>query len=77
MRIDVRYSEIISGMLSVTIVTPCGTDSDALSTAIFVKGEKFAEEVCRKIPETGVFLIRRPQGKDSGREILRFGSLAR
>ena len=74
---DPRTGKPVSGMLSVTIVTPRGTDSDALSTAIFVKGEKFAEEVCRKLPDTGVFLIRRPPGKDSGREILRFGSLAK
>ena len=74
---DPRTGKPVSGMLSVTVVTPRGTDSDALSTAIFVKGEKFAEEVCRKLPDTGVFLIRRPPGKESGREILRFGSLAR
>ncbi len=74
---DPRTGKPVSGMLSVTIVTPRGTDSDALSTAIFVNGEKFAEEVCRKLPDTGVFIICRPQGKKTGLEIRRFGSLAR
>ena len=74
---DPRTGKPVSGMLSVTIVTPRGTDSDALSTAIFVNGEKFAEEVCRKLPDTGVYIICRPQGKKSGLEIRRFGSLAR
>ena len=67
----------VSGMLSATIVTPRGTDSDALSTAIFVKGEKFAEEVCRKIPGTGVLIVRSAPNEPAGRKILRFGSLAR
>ena len=74
---DPRTGMPVSGMLSVTIVTPRGTDSDALSTAIFVKGEKFAEEVCRKIPETGVLMVRSAPGEPSGRKILRFGSRVR
>ena len=67
----------VSGIFSATIVTPRGTDSDALSTAIFVKGEKFADEVCRKIPGTGVLIVRPAPDEPSGRKILRFGSLAR
>ena len=74
---DPRTGQPVSGMLSVTIVTPRGTDSDALSTAIFVKGEKFAAEVCAKLPDTGVYIIRRPPGKATGMELRRFGSLAR
>ena len=74
---DPRTGMPVSGMLSVTIVTPRGTDSDALSTAIFVKGEKFAEEVCRKIPGTGVLIVRSAPEDPAGRKILRFGSLAR
>lgn len=74
---DPRTGKPAADMLSVTIVTPRGVDSDALSTAIFVKGEQFAEEICRKLPETGVYIIRRPRGRTSGREIRRFGSLAR
>lgn len=67
----------VAGIFSATIVTPRGTDSDALSTAVFVKGEKFAEEVCRKIPGTGVLIVRPAPDEPSGRKILRFGSLAR
>ena len=74
---DPRTGKPVSGMLSVTIVTPRGADSDALSTAIFVKGEKFAGEVCAKLPDTGVYIIRRPPGKETGMEIRRFGLFAR
>jgi len=74
---DPRTGLPVSGMLSVTVVTPRGTDSDALSTAIFVTGEKFAEEVCRKIPGTGVLIVRNAPEDPSGRRILRFGSLVR
>lgn len=74
---DPRTGLPVSGMLSVTVVTPRGADSDALSTAIFVKGEKFAAEVCVKLPDTGVYIIRRPPGKETGMEIRRFGLFAR
>ena len=67
----------VSGMLSATVVTPRGTDSDALSTAVFVRGESFAEEICRKIPGTGVLIVRRAEKEPGGRKILRFGSLVR
>jgi len=71
---DPRTGMPVSGMLSVTVVTPDGTDSDALSTAVFVGGEKLAAEICRKIPDTGIVIIC-PDG--AGRKILRFGSFPR
>ena len=74
---DPRTGDPVSGVLSVTVITPRGTDSDALSTAVFVGGEKLAEKVCRELPGTGVFIIRHPQGKADGMEIRRFGSFAR
>ena len=74
---DPRTGKPVTGMLSVTVVTPRGTDSDALSTAIFVNGEKFAEQVCRKIPDTGVLIVRRAPDRSSGTVVRRFGSLAR
>ena len=74
---DPRTGSPVSGVMSVTIVTPRGTDSDALSTAIFVGGEKLAEKICRTLPETGVLIVRPAPEDPSGRKILRFGSLAR
>ena len=74
---DPRTGRPVSGVLSVTIVTPGGTDSDALSTAIFVKGEEFAEEICRKLPGTGVLMVRSAPENPSGRNIRRFGSLVK
>lgn len=70
---DPRTGLPVSGMLSVTVVTPRGTDSDALSTAIFVGGEKLAEKVCRDLPGTEVVMIRRDPDSPEGRRILRFG----
>lgn len=71
---DPRTGMPVSGMLSVTVVTPNGTDSDALSTAVFVGGEKLAAEICRKIPDTGIMIVR-PDG--AGQKIFRFGSFPR
>ena len=48
--------------------------ADALSTAIFVGGEKLAAEICRKIPDTGIVVICPDK---AGRKILRFGSFPR
>ena len=74
---DPRTGRPVSGVLSVTVITPRGTDSDAMSTAIFVAGEKLAEKVCRTLPGTGVMIVRSAPDDPSGRKILRFGSLAR
>ena len=71
---DPRTGMPVSGMLSVTVVTPNGTDSDALSTAVFVGGEKLAAEICRKIPDTGIVVVCPDK---TGRRILRFGSFPR
>ena len=70
---DPRTGEPVEGMLSVTVVTPCGTDSDALSTAVFVRGAEYAREICRKIPGTGVLIVRRTAGR---REVTGYGTLA-
>ena len=59
-----RYSHIIdpvSGrpvedMLSVTVVAKHGIDADALSTAIFVKGKAFAEQMKKEMPEIKVLM---------------------
>ena len=74
---DPRTGRPVSGVLSVTVITPRGTDSDAMSTAIFVGGEKLAEQLCRTLPETGVLIVRSAPDDPSGRQILRFGSFAR
>ena len=74
---DPRTGLPVSGVLSVTVVTPRGTDSDALSTAVFIRGEAFAQEVCRKLPGTGVLMVRSAPETPSGRSIRRFGSLVK
>lgn len=49
----------VENMLSVTVVTPKGVDSDALSTSIFIKGAKFAEKIIREFPRTSILIISR------------------
>ena len=56
---DPATCEPVMDMLSVTVVTPNATDSDALSTSIFIKGEAFAEKICKQIPGTSVLIIKR------------------
>jgi thiamine biosynthesis lipoprotein len=61
-----RYSHIIDpkngfpaeGVLSVTVLAPNATLSDALSTSFFVMGPERTEAFCREYPEIGaIFLL--------------------
>ncbi len=54
---DVRDGRPISGMLSVTIITPSACVADYLSTSVFINGVDFARKVCQKIPGTQIFII--------------------
>jgi len=63
----------VSDMLSVTILTPRGVDSDALSTATFILGESFAEKICRDFPDTGVLMVRRNPADPEKPVISRYG----
>ena len=60
-----RYHHIIdprtgqcadSGIASVTVVSPCSMYADALSTAIYVSGEK-GLELCSNFPDTDAIII--------------------
>lgn len=55
---DPTTGKPVQHMLAVTVVTPNATTSDALSTAIFINGAKFAEKVCKEIPRTAVLIIK-------------------
>ncbi len=72
-----RTGHPVSDMLSVTIVTPRGVDSDALSTAVFVRGEAFAEKICREFPETSVLIVRRNPADPEKPVITRYGVFRR
>lgn len=61
--LDARTGTPVSGMLSVTVLTPKGVHSDALSTSIFILGEEFAGKVCKEFPATSVLLFREEKGK--------------
>ena len=73
---DPRTGKPVQDMLSVTVRTLRGVDSDALSTVLFVKGTDFAPEICRIFPDTGVIAVRRSTENPSGTKISRYGTLA-
>jgi len=47
----------IENVYGVTVITPNSTASDALSTAVFIKGEEFAKKICDEIPNTSILII--------------------
>ena len=62
----IRYHHILStfnghpvnnGLLSVTIITPCSMDADALSTAVFAMGFEKGKELLDSLPETDAVFI--------------------
>ena len=54
-----KTGQPVEDMLSVTVVAPSATDSDALSTSVFLKGAEFAEKIHRIHPEISILVIRR------------------
>ncbi len=44
-------------VLSVTVITKCASESDALSTAFYVLGKDKTIEYCKKFPEVKVFML--------------------
>ena len=64
----------VENMLSVTVVTPNAIDSDALSTAIFIKGAKFAEKITKKINNTNVLIIYTEKNTNKTK-IIRIGNI--
>ena len=56
----------VENMLSVTIVTPLGVESDGLSKAPFINGPEAAKEICSRIPATSALVIRR-DSRDSSK----------
>jgi thiamine biosynthesis lipoprotein len=55
--IDPRTGWPVKGMASVTVVSPDGTESDALSTALFVAGVKEAKDILSRLPGNEALLI--------------------
>lgn len=62
--LDPRTGYPVERTASVTVISPRGWLSDFYSTAIFVKGEKLAGEVCREKSTTSVLLIRGRRSDD-------------
>ena len=54
-----KTGDPVENMLSVTVITPSATVSDALSTTVFIKGAKFAEKYNKNHPETSFLIIQR------------------
>jgi thiamine biosynthesis lipoprotein len=58
---DPRTGVPVQSMLQTTVITPSATDSDALSTAIFVLGPERGKKLLESIPQTGALWV---QGND-------------
>jgi thiamine biosynthesis lipoprotein len=65
----------IEDMLSVTVVSDNAGVADVLSTTIFINGVKFAESLCEKNPELGVFIIMRDPADNSKVKTFKFGQI--
>lgn len=65
----------VENMLSVTIVTPLGVESDGLSKYPFIAGPEAAKEICGRIPSTSALVIRRNPAKPSEVIMDKFGSI--
>jgi len=55
--IDPRSGEPVSGMVQVTVTAPTATDSDALSTALFVLGPERATALLEALEKTAALLV--------------------
>lgn len=69
---NVKTGIPVAGMLSVTVVTPRPTDSDWVSTSVFVNGPEFAEEIRKVIAGTDILMVREGAAEQ---EVLRFGDI--
>ncbi len=49
----------VENMLSVSVVTPLGVESDGLSKYPFIRGPEAAKILCERIPNTSILVIRR------------------
>jgi len=65
----------VHGMIAVTVVTPKGVDSDALSTSVFIKGEDFARKACSRIKGTSILIIRENPANPSKPDMIKTGGV--
>ena len=65
----------VENMLSVTVVTPLGVESDGLSKGPFVGGSSYAKLIAERIPATSVLVIRRDPADSSKALVEKFGSI--
>jgi len=67
----------VENMLSVTVVTQLGVDSDGLSKYPFVEGLVAAKELTKRIPGCSVLVVRRSPDDPKKMVIDKFGSIWR
>jgi thiamine biosynthesis lipoprotein len=72
---DPETARPVQGMIAVTVVTPKGVDSDALSTSIFIKGEAFARKACSEIKGTSVLIIKDNPSNPQKSDTIKIGNI--
>jgi FAD:protein FMN transferase len=61
---DPRTGRPVEGMLQTTVIAPSATDTDALSTSVFVLGPERAAQLLNKLPNTSAFIITDRENKE-------------
>jgi thiamine biosynthesis lipoprotein len=61
---DPRTGRPVEGVLQTTVIAPSATDSDALSTSVFVLGPERAVQLLNKLPNTSAFIITDREDKE-------------
>ncbi|MFA6293970.1 MAG: FAD:protein FMN transferase [Victivallales bacterium] len=72
---DIGTGRPVEGMIAVTVVTPLATLADGFSGSTFIKGEKFARELCAKIPGTNILIIRHNPDDPQKIDIIKIGDI--
>lgn len=71
--LDPRRGRPAEGLLSVSVIAPTATESDALSTAFFVMGPELTRAYCAERPEIAALLVPDPGDRNAELELLRVG----
>ncbi len=72
---NVKTGQPVTGMLSVSVVTPLAETADALSTSIFINGEEFARKICSELPRTSALIIRESNQPGKKFDIIKIGEI--
>ena len=65
----------VKDMAAVTIVSPSALWADALSTAVFIKGKEFAEQIYKEFPDINILLVEGFHDKPESIHVTKIGDI--